>query len=92
MFSFTKERKGHYLNDTSREKFTVPDIEDNILMGNGVDGGLMDVDYSVRVETSREIVGNWLEDSTILGCSLNIIANTMHDCENSCETILNSYQ
>ena len=81
-----------YLNDTSREKFTVPDIDDDILMGNGTDRGPRDVDYSASVEASREIAGNCLEDSTVLGCSLNIIGNSMHNCENSCKTISNSYQ
>ena len=81
-----------YLNDTSRETFTVPDVDDDILLGNGTDRGPIDVGYSVSVEASCEILGNCLENSTVLGCSLNIVGNTMHNCENSCKTILNSYQ
>lgn len=81
-----------YINGTSREKFTVPDIEIDIFLGNDTDSGFIDVDYSVRVEASREIVGNWLEDSTILGSSLNIIGNIiMCNGENSCKTILDNY-
>ena len=81
-----------YINGTSREKFTVPDIEIDIFLGNDTDSGFIDVDYSVRVEASREIVGNWLEDSTILGSSLNIIGNIiMCNGENLCKTILDNY-
>ena len=46
-----------YLNGTSKEKFIVPDIENDILMGNGTDAGFIDVDYSVHVESARETVG-----------------------------------
>lgn len=67
-------------------------MDDDILLGNGTDRGPIDVGYSVSVEASREILGNCLENSTVLGCSLNIVGNTMHNCENSCKTILNSYQ
>ena len=80
-----------YINGTSREKFTVPDIEIDILLGNDTDGGFIDVDYSVRVEASREIVGNWLEDSTILESTLNIGNIIMCNGENSCKTILDNY-
>ena len=90
-FFIHEGEKMTYLNDTSREKFTVPNIDDDIFMGNGTDRGPIDVSYLVSVEASREIVGNCLEDSTILGCSLNIISNTMHNCDNSCKTILISY-
>ena len=81
-----------YLNGTSKEKFIVHDIEDDILMGNGTDAGFIDVDYSVCVEASCEVIGKTFEDSAICGCSLNIIGNTVHNFENSCETILDSYQ
>lgn len=81
-----------YFNGTSKEKFIVPDIENDILMGNGTDAGFIDVDYSVHVESARETVGKTFEDSTILGCSMNIIVNTMHNFENSCGTNLDSYQ
>ena len=61
-------------------------------MGNGSDAGFIDIDYSVRVESAREIVGKTFEDSTILGCSMNIIVNTIHNFEDSCRTNLDSYQ
>lgn len=79
-----------YLNGISREKFVAPDFEHNILMSNGTDGIFIDVDYSVRVEASREILYKRFKDNNILGCNLNIIGNTMHSCENPYETIFDS--
>ena len=40
-----KGEKMSYLNGTSKEKFIVPDTEDDILMGT--DAGFIDVDYPV---------------------------------------------
>ena len=85
-----KGEKMSYLNGTSKEKFIVPDTEDDILMGT--DAGFIDVDYPVRVEASCEVIDKTFEDSAMRGCSLNIIGNTMHNFENSCETTLDSYQ
>ena len=45
-----------------------------------------------RVEASCEVIDKTFEDSAMRGCSLNIIGNTMHNFENSCETTLDSYQ
>ena len=81
-----------YLNATSKEKFIIPNIENDILLGNSIGAGYIDVDCSVHVNRSREIVGERFEDSTIFGCSLNIISYTTHKCENSCEKIFDSYQ
>ena len=81
-----------YLNATSKEKFIIPSIENNILLGNSIDAGYIDCDCSVHVNGSHEIVGERFEDSNIFGCSLNIIADTTHNCENSCEKIFDSYQ
>ena len=61
-------------------------------MGSGTDAGFIDVDYWLPVDASHEIVGNRFADNTILGCRLNISDNTIHNCENSCETILDNYQ
>ena len=66
-----------YLNGTSKEKFIVHDIKDDILMGNGTDAGFIDVDYSVCVEASCEVIRKTFEDSAICGCSLNIIGITV---------------
>ena len=73
---FIHEReKMTYHNRISTEEYTVPDLEDDILMGYGIDGGFLDIDYSVLAEDAGEIVGNWLEGRTLLGSSLNIIGN-----------------
>ena len=54
-----------YLNGTSKEKFIIPELEGDILLGNGVDAGYIYLDYSVRVDTSRENVGKKFENSVV---------------------------